>query len=315
MQKAFVLGAGLGTRLKSLTQTLPKPLIPFYQRPLITFAFDHLLHLGVQEFIVNTHHLADAYAETFPHQNYRDTPIHFRHEPNLLETAGGIANIADLIAEQPCIVYNGDILTDAPLECALSQHAKSDNLVTLVVRSSGDARHIAIDENSGQVTDIRNLMGTGNEGTHLFTGIYTIEPEFVNMLEPGTKRSVIPHFLELIGQEKLGAVVIDEGDWWDLGNRTEYLAAHRCVRNGQFPRYAGESANTWRADVHPTARLDRTATVKGSVVGADVVVSAGADVVDSILWPGSSVAEGASLKNCIVRTGEIASGTHVDEDI
>ena len=132
MKKAFVLGAGLGTRLKSLTEFLPKPLIPVYQRPLISFAFDHLQRAGVEEFVVNTHHCAEAYTEHFPDSSYNAAPITFRHEPVLLETGGGIDNVADLLGGDTFVVYNGDILTDLPLQEAFDAHATSGNLVTLV---------------------------------------------------------------------------------------------------------------------------------------------------------------------------------------
>ncbi|HYF36671.1 MAG TPA: sugar phosphate nucleotidyltransferase, partial [Prosthecobacter sp.] len=112
MRKAFVLGAGLGERLRPLTDQLPKPLIPVFHRPLITYAFDHLIAAGVEELVVNTHHLPEAYAHEFPNRRYRGLPIHFRHEaPVRLETAGGIANVQDLLGDEPFIVYNGDILT------------------------------------------------------------------------------------------------------------------------------------------------------------------------------------------------------------
>src|SRR4029079_1548596 len=130
MDKAFVLGAGLGTRLRPLTDQLPKPLIPFFHRPLITRAFDYLRGAGVREFIVNTHHIPARFADAFPHTEYRGASITFRHEPVLLETAGGIANIADLVNDAHFIVYNADILADLPLLPLLQAHAQSGNLVT-----------------------------------------------------------------------------------------------------------------------------------------------------------------------------------------
>ena len=102
----------------SVGRQRPK-IIPIHQKPLITYAFDHLLHSGFTEFIVNTHHRAEAYSDTFPDGNYRGAPITFRHEPDLLETGGGIANISDLVAGDSFMVYNGDILTDLPLEPAI----------------------------------------------------------------------------------------------------------------------------------------------------------------------------------------------------
>ncbi|MEZ5329077.1 MAG: sugar phosphate nucleotidyltransferase [Verrucomicrobiales bacterium] len=318
MQKAFVLGAGLGTRLKSLTTTLPKPLIPFFQRPLITFAFDHLISLGVREFIVNTHHLPDRYDQAFPDQKYRNCPIRFRHEPVLLETAGGIGNVADLLENDPCIVYNGDILTDLPLENALKTHQESGNAVTLVLRSSGDARHIAWNPESGKITDIRNLLATGDSGTHQFTGIYLIEPSFVRKIEPGVKMSVIPHFLDLIREGgAIGGVVADDGNWWDLGDRDSYLEAHAAARaDDAFPRYDnGDPDGTWRQCIHPGATVAADAEITDSAIGAGAEIESGAIVRNSIVWPGGRVAAGAHISRCIVRTGETAGGTLSDLDV
>ena len=132
--KAFVLGAGLGTRLQPLTEWLPKPMVPVYHRPLISYAFDHLKSVeDIDGFIVNTHHYPEAYTAAFPNKTYGGLPIEFRHEPVLLETAGGIANIADLLGNEPFLVYNGDILSDIPLEPLLVQHRESKNEVTLLL--------------------------------------------------------------------------------------------------------------------------------------------------------------------------------------
>ena len=197
MNKAFVLGAGLGTRLRPLTDQLPKPLIPVLHRPLVAYAFDHLLGAGVKQFIVNTHHLPEKYAETFPNGRYRNAPITFRHEPILLETAGGIANIADLVEDEPFLVYNGDVLTNLPLAPLLQAHAAGKNLVTLVLRSEGPALHVAFDAASGRITDIHNRLETGSRVTFQFTGIYAVSPEFLGHLTPGKIESVIPIFLSL----------------------------------------------------------------------------------------------------------------------
>ena len=108
-----MLGAGLGTRLRPLTESLPKPLLSVGGRPLITWAFDHCLTAGVERFIVNTHHCPAAYGEAFPAGHWRERPIIFCHEPLLLDTAGGLKNIEALLAgEGPLLVYNGDILSD-----------------------------------------------------------------------------------------------------------------------------------------------------------------------------------------------------------
>ncbi len=307
MNKAFVLGAGLGTRLRPLTDQLPKPLIPVLRRPLITYAFDQLLASGLNEFIVNTHHLPEKYLETFPDLTYQGAPLTFRHEPVLLETAGGIANIADFLGNKPFLVFNGDILTDLPLLPLIQEHGRSGNLITLALRSTGPARHIAFHAASGRLTDIRNKLASGNPGTHQFTGIYAVSPEFLKHLTPGKIESVIPVFLKLIASGgRIGGIVIDQGKWRDLGDRENYLAAHKellGVKNNFVP-------------ISPTARIHPTARLLGAtVVGDNAEIGANAVLEDCILWPEARVSEGADLKSCIVRSGMTARGTLRNADV
>src|SRR5438876_120095 len=103
--QAFVLGAGLGTRLQPLTDDLPKPLVPIFQKPLITFAFDHLLAAGCDKLVVNTHRLPERFADVFPESLYRDKRILFLHEPEILGTGGGIKNAHRFFGSEPFVIY------------------------------------------------------------------------------------------------------------------------------------------------------------------------------------------------------------------
>ena len=320
IKQAFVLAAGLGTRLRPLTDTLPKPLIPVGLKPLITFAFDHLIaDAGVEEFIVNTHHLAGAYAEAFPEGSYRGRTLHFRHESVLLETGGGIRNIADLLLPGggTLLIYNGDILTDLPLGPAIEHHRKSGNEVTLVLRSQDGPRRIAWDPASGRLLDIHNLLGTGRPEALAFSCVYLVEPAFLDRIPANKAVSVIPTFLEMIRDgQAIGGVLIDEGEWRDLGTRAEYLRVHRDLRGeaARFPRYGAPDPG-WREWVHPEAVIAADARLLGAcVAGAGARVGAGAVLEDVILWPGSEIASYSRLKSCIVRTSQRASGEAAGQD-
>lgn len=297
-----------------LTARLPKPLIPIHQKPLITYAFDHLIHAGFTELIVNTHHLAAAYGAQFPASEYHGAPIIFRHEPELLETAGGIANIADLVQRRHFIVYNGDILTDLPLEPALEDHRDRGNLATLVLRSTGGARHIAWDPGSGKIVDIRNRLETGSPSEYQFTGIYLVSPEFVSLLTPGKKESVIPIFLDVIRRENaIGGILIDDGSWWDLGHRDAYLEASAALCENGFPLHGRDPLQRRvhpGALIHPGARL-----CPRSCIGEGATVEDGAEIAASVLWPGARATAGSRLRRCIVRHNAIASGECTDADI
>ncbi len=317
IKRAFVLAAGLGTRLRPLTEHLPKPLIPIGLKPLVTFAFDHLIaDLGVEEFIVNTHHCARAYAELFPTAEYRGRPLRFRHEPVLLDSAGGIKNIADLLEAggETLMVYNGDILTDLPLAPALAQHRAAGNEVTLVLRSVDGPKHVAWDPASGRLLDIRNRLGTDAPSRYALSCGYLVERSFLERIPPGEPVSVIPLFLEMIRRgERIGGALADAGQWRDLGTREEYLRAHRELHaDRSFPRYGAPDPG-WREWVHPSAQVAADAELRGAcVLGPGARVGEGVSLEDTILWRGAEIASRARLKNCIVRASQFAGGAFED---
>ncbi len=313
--KAFVLGAGMGTRLQPLTEWLPKPMVSVFHRPLISRAFDHLLAdvPGLDGFIVNTHHCPEAYAAAFPEGEYGGLPLSFRHEPVLLETAGCIANMRDLLGDEPFLVYNGDILADLPLVPLLEAHRRMGNEVTLLLRSHGPALQVGLGatdaERSGPVWDIRKTTGRGTDRSCQFTGIYVVEPAFLERLTPGKVESVIPHFLDLIREGKgLGGCVEDEGHWWDLGDVPTYLRVHRELPFSGFPRYREKSS--WDR-VAASARVDPVAMVAPEVVvGPEAVVSDEAWIENSVLWPGAVVGKGRRCVAEVVRGEREVHFTH-----
>jgi mannose-1-phosphate guanylyltransferase len=305
ISQAFVLGAGLGTRLKALTQNYrPKPLIPVANRPLITYAFDHLRSAGVERFVVNTHWRAEEYGAAFPQPIYEGLPIAFRHEwPEVLETAGGIKNVEDLLGDRPFWVYNGDILSTLPLAPAVEAHADSGNEVTLVLRSKDGPLQVAFDPDIGSVTDIGRRLGSASEPRYLFTGIYLVNPAFLARIPPATKLSVIQVFCDMIRSgAPLGGVVIDDGEWYDLGTRDQYLAVHEALGGGPW--------------IHPAAMIEPGAEITGaSAVGAHAWIGAGARVHNSLVWDRGEVEAGAELVRCIVAPGQRAAGRLSDQDI
>src|SRR6266571_4416262 len=310
--QAFVLAAGLGKRLRPLTDALPKPLIPIFQKPLITFVLDHLINAGVNRFVINTHRRPELFRSFFNRGDYAGEPVTLVHEPELLETGGGIKNAKRCLGSHPFFTYSGDILTDVNLQPLIEEHFRRGNDVTLALRDTGLASDIALRDHL--VLDVANRYGIA--GNLDFANIAVWNPTVFQRIPPQKKISFIPILRDWIGQGgKIGGLVINDGKWFNISSRTEYLDVHRrilrddwrphCVKNSDWPERTAKSAI-----VNPSAELRGC-----SVVGEDCLVGAEAVLEDTILWPGAEITSKSQLYSCIVRSRKKVSGIHRNMDI
>ncbi len=304
VNQAFILGAGLGTRLRPLTDRLPKPLVPLFHRPLAEWAVEACNRAGIHRFAINTHHLPETWNDFGNRPAIRENNITLFHEPVLLETGGGLKNIASWVGGKPLLVHNGDIFSTMPLDRLIAAHEVSGLPVTLALRSIGDAKHIALDSSFSHVVDIRRRLGVA-EGTHVFSGIYCVSPAFLDLLPAEEKVSVIPAFLDLAAKNQLGAVILDEGVWLDLGDRESYLSAHRDL---DLDLDLGPA-------IHPDAIVETGAVIENSVIGPGAVIAARAVIKNSVLWTDSRIAEDTVLEGCVVCSGNLVSGRHLHADL
>lgn len=241
IKTAFILAAGRGTRLRPLTESCPKPLLPMAGRPIITHVMDHLIAAGIRRFIVNTHHLPQAYHEAFPAGHWRGRPVIFRFEPVLLDSAGGLKNIEDLLDadDETVIACNGDILSDMPIAPLFEEHFKSGAEVTLALRSEGYLKNVGIDE-TGAVRDIRHIIGSPGLRNCQFASVYAVDRRFFARLKPGKIESVVDVFIRMIkqGRQAIKGVVIDEGFWEGVNDVETYhrLNEHMKEKEGTATR-------------------------------------------------------------------------------
>ena len=234
------------------------------------------------------------------------------HEPVLLETGGGIKNAQRWLGDEPFIVYSGDILTDMLLGPLIEEHFRSGNDVTLALRETGLAANVAFRD--GRVIDIGNRYG--HAGNYDYANVSVWSPKIFDRIPSGKKISFVPILAQWIGENgKIGGVVLSEGQWFNLGSRTEYLAIHRMIAEQRWrPDYVKTSG--WPVRISPDAEIDPSAQVAGfSSIGAGCRIGAGAIIEDSILWPDAQVASNSHLRNCIVRHHRTAAGVLTDADI
>jgi mannose-1-phosphate guanylyltransferase len=310
--QGFVLGAGLGTRLRPLTDNLAKPLIPIFQKPLITFALDHLMDIGVTSFVINTHKLPESFQSFFGENGYAGCSIALVHEPKLLETGGGIKNVERYLGSEPFITYSGDILTDINLQPLIDEHFRRANDVTLALRETGLATDVALRDH--RVVDISRRYGVA--GNYDFANIAVWNRDILQRIPPQRKISFIPILAEWIAHGgKIGGLVINDGKWFNISSRAAYLDVHRMIMREHWkPHYV--KMREWPERIARSAIVDPSAQLLGcTVVGRECHVGPEAILEDTILWPGSEIASKSHLQGCIVRSRKKASGVHHNIDI
>lgn len=310
--QAFVLAAGLGTRLRPLTEELPKPLIPIFQKPLLTFALDHLIDVGVNRFVINTHRHPQLFQDFFVTGEYAGFPVTLVHEPELLETGGGIKNAESHFGTEPFLTYSGDILTDVELQPLIDEHFRRGNEVTLALRRTGLAAAVALRDH--RVVDISNRYGVA--GNFDFANIAVWNSAIFQRIPPRKKISFIPIIADWIGQgAKIGGVVMNDGKWFNISSRAEYLEVHRTIlRENWKPDFV--KTRQWPERKASNSIIDSSAQLRGcTVVAGNCRVGADAILDDTILWPDAEIASQSRLKACIVRSRKKVTGIHRDIDI
>jgi mannose-1-phosphate guanylyltransferase len=309
IRTAFMLGAGLGTRLRPLTDLVPKPLLPIFGKPIITFALDHLIAHGVERFVINTHHLPEQLSQLFASGSYRGKEVHLLYEPVLLETGGGIRNAAGLIGDGPFLVYSGDLLTDLDLGRLVDAHFAGAHEVTLALRTTGLSADITFDADAGLVIDVRQTLKTGIAGGFDFANVSVWTSSAIAQIPAAKKISFIPVLADWIGRGgRVGGVVLEEGGWFNIGNRAEYLRIHRVVADeGWRPAYVAES--DWPRSADPAAKISPGAEISAdSWVGANSLIESAAKLRNAIAWPNSIIRTRVELTECVVAGREVGEG-------
>ena len=306
------MAAGLGMRLRPLTDELAKPLIPIFQKPLVTFALDHLIGVGVNRFVINTHRHPDLFQSFFAAHEYTGFPTTLVHEPDLLETGGGIKNAENHLGSEPFLTYSGDILTNVELQPLIDEHFRRGNDVTLALRHTGLASAVALRDQ--RVVDISNRYGVA--GNFDFANIAVWNSAIFQRIPPRKKISFIPIIADWIGQGgRIGGVVMNDGKWFNISSRAEYLEVHRTIlRENWKPDFV--KMREWPQCKASSAIVDSSAQLRGcTVVGRNCRVGADAILEDTILWPDAEIASQSRLEACIVRSRKKVTGIHRDIDI
>jgi NDP-sugar pyrophosphorylase family protein len=226
--KAMILAAGLGTRLKPITDKIPKALITINNKTIIQLVIEKLIHFGVNEIIINVHHHAKQITDFLRDKKYFNIRIEFSHEPTLLDTGGGLKNAAWFFNDNnPFILYNVDILSDIDLNKMLLLHKKNKAPITLAVRARKTSRYLLFDENDRLIgwenVNKKQIIQSINQNAAViiplsFMGIHIISPEILTKMPAKNIFSIIEFYLTLEEKgETIQAFHADSYFWFDLG--------------------------------------------------------------------------------------------------
>ena len=304
--KAMILAAGYGTRLRPVTFTIPKPMVPLCGRPLMAWAVESLLHAGIRDIVVNLHHLPEP-IERYLRERYATAArFEFSYEPEILGTGGGVRKVRSLLdADGEFFLLNGDTIQFPPYDALRSLQRERDVIAALTLRHAprGD-RFTPVYYADGLVTGFGK--GTG-EGL-MFSGTHLISKRIFEYLPDKDFSGIVDEVYQpLIESGREGvAGVIDDGLWFDIGTPLRYMAASRALLALTVGGQLTPARNT---QVAGDSLTHETAIVSGamtrSIVGARSVVEG--DLHDSVIWDDCRIAPGAVLDSCIVAHGvEIA---------
>lgn len=289
MIKAFILAAGLGERLRPITNHLPKPLLPVLGKPIIERLVERALALPVSRVGVNTHYKAEMLCHWAETSDYADK-IELFYEQNILGTGGALKNAERFLRGTNFLVHNADIFSDINLRALIEKHVSEDNVATLAIHNHHRFNNVWIDKDCKFLSVGNNKPQKGGSHRVAFTGIAVYSPEFLDLLPTG-KSSVVDAWQRAVASGlSVGTTNTTGCRWADIGTAEAFssLVFTLLKENGEV-LYIHPEIDCGGADLGAETIIE-----KGCILGKK------ASVRNSILLTGAKVPDGSQIENAIV---------------
>jgi NDP-sugar pyrophosphorylase family protein len=324
--KAILLAGGQGTRLRPLTLNTPKPVVPIFDRPFLTYQIDLLRQVPeIDEVVLSLNYQPEAISAVFGDGSALGIKIRYVVEPEPLGTGGGIKFAARGI-DGPIVVFNGDVLTEIDLREVIARHRSRAAKATIVltpVENPSAFGLVATDSQQNILGFIEKPKPEQITTNRINAGIYVLETSTFDRIPDGVSWSVErKYFPSLVERGETFLAYDYAGYWIDIGTPEKYVQVHQDILAGRFRTAPFHDEPAPRACVSPRAKIDPGATIESPCfVGDDAVVEAGARIgalsvvgrgahveaqatVDaSILLPGCQVGTGATIRGSIAGHG------------
>lgn len=336
--QAVILAGGFGTRLRPLTSTRPKPLIPFANEPFLLHMLRQLASSGFNDVVLSTMYLPEAFDELIPAARKAGVEVVLSSEDTPMGTSGAVKRLSHLLTDT-FMVFNGDILVDLDIQKLVALHREREAAASLALVRVPDPSAFGLVpvDVDGRVQAFLEKPGPDEEAwaTDLINaGVYVLEPSVLDHVPAGQPSSFERHLFPSLlasGAPVYGYEV--QGYWRDLGTPIAYLSAQADLLEGRLnlPISATEHGRgQWFSEaaevedgavlrgpvmIGATARVEREGRVFGpSVLGPGAVVAGGARVERSVLLAGARVERGGKVSDSIVGANVVVGSGAVVSD-
>ncbi len=316
VDQAVILVGGQGTRMRPLTDTRPKPMLPLLDLPFVERQVDHLANHGVTTIVFSCGYRPREIEEYFGDGTSRGLTMGYVVDPEPLGTAGAIANAEDLLHEGDVFVLNGDILTDLDLAALVAHHRGLGAEATIALTPVDDpgAFGLVRTDADGRVTEFVEKPSPDQlipgEPYRINAGTYVLSASAREAIPRGQQVSIERDTFPLLAARGGVGAMPSDCYWRDIGTPASYLDAHLDVLDGRV----GFIPSPGAAWVDPAATVDPSATVDGGAcVGPGAVVAAGAVVQGAVVGSGSTVGQGATVRGAVLgRDVQVGEGARLE---
>ena len=317
VKKAMVMSAGMGSRLEPLTLSVPKPLIPVANKPVMDILFERLKAFGVVDVICNTYYLAEQIIDRYSNNNI-GINFNFIKEDTLSGTAGGLKKCQHFFKEgDTFIVLSADGITDADFEKGIQSHIKSGAVATIGIKQipQEEVSHfgVVVTDENGFVSEFQEKPSLAEaKSNYINTGIYIFNYEIFNYIPEGQFYDFAKNvFQDLLENAKINTFEISEY-WTDIGTMAQYKQSLIDLFDGC---YDFEHSNFVKTECGSYIKGQSvipqdTKFVGVSSVGKNCKIGKNVTIIDSIIWDNVVIAD-----NCTVKNSVIASNSEVKSDI
>lgn len=286
--KAMIMAAGFGTRLKPLTDKIPKALVPVLNRPILERNIEYLARYGIKDIIINAHYHMAQIEHFIKGCKIPGVNLSISLEPEILGTGGGLSNCRAFLKDETFMLINSDILTNIDLDKAVERHKKSGATVTMVLHDYPRFNQVEVTNNT-----VKKIFKDAALGRFAFTGIHVLSPSVFDWLsQKGYSDIITQCYTPMIESGKsINAHMASGHYWYDIGTIDSYIKASLDflrLENRQIVK--GENV-----------QLDASATVKNwAIIGNNVTIGKDVVIDSSIILDNAVIKNGTHIKKSIV---------------